>query len=478
MRKNILEAAVIQSCDPIVIVTDRGIIVALNPKAHEYVNASGQVEGKLFEEVFSLQDTPPNWPAISQIPLSSGKTSFSCALKIESKTGEILQREMNVSPFQMEGEKFLTIFIRDHSERTRLEEEFLQARNMLQLVMDNIPQSIFWKDKDSRFLGCNKVCAVHAGLNSPEEIIGKTDHELPWKEEETEHFLQDDREVISTGIPRYRIIEPQLQADGTQAWLETNKFPLKDAHGNIIGLLGTYQDITERMSFSRLREDYMAALAHDLKVPIIGALRALEALQDPRLGTLETLQTEIVRKLLESHNEIYLMIQNLLDVLRLESNEQDLILLVTDVTRLTDKAVHDMVHLAQLKDLELLFFGQQEYKACVDSENLRKVIQNLVGNAIKYTPPGGRIEVTTEPLEKSWRLSIKDNGEGISQDILERLFERFTNGAQYRRPSPGFGLGLFLCKKIIEGHGGTISCFSAPGQGTHFEIILPQNQAQ
>jgi PAS domain S-box-containing protein len=131
-------------------------------------------------------------------------------------------------------------------ERKRIEGELRHSRQMLKLVMDNIPQFIFWKDKNSVYLGCNRNFARVAGVESPEAIVGKTDFELPWNREETEFFRECDARVIATGVPEYHIIEPQRQADGKQAWLDTNKVPLKDEEESIIGILGTYEDITER----------------------------------------------------------------------------------------------------------------------------------------------------------------------------------------------------------------------------------------
>ncbi|OPY30102.1 MAG: putative diguanylate cyclase [Methanocella sp. PtaU1.Bin125] len=135
---------------------------------------------------------------------------------------------------------------RDITGRKRAEEEVNAARNMLQLIMNNIPEAIFWKDRDSRYLGCNKVFAKAAGLASPADIVGKTDYDLPWSREQAESFRSYDRRIMETDVPEYYIIERQREADGKLAWIETNKVPLHDAQGNVIGILGTYEDITER----------------------------------------------------------------------------------------------------------------------------------------------------------------------------------------------------------------------------------------
>jgi PAS domain S-box-containing protein len=126
------------------------------------------------------------------------------------------------------------------------EEELRASQQRLQLVLDNIPQAVFWKDRSSRFLGCNRVFAVHAGVQSPDELAGKTDFDMHWPAQESANFYADDRWVMDNNLPKYHIIERMTQADGRNAWLETNKMPLHDADGNVVGVLGTYEDITER----------------------------------------------------------------------------------------------------------------------------------------------------------------------------------------------------------------------------------------
>lgn len=122
---------------------------------------------------------------------------------------------------------------------------------LLYLVLDNMPEAAFWKDRNSVYLGCNQQFSKVAGLASPQEIIGKTDFDLPWKPEETEWFRACDRRVMESDSPELGIIEPQQQADGSQYWLETNKIPLHDSQGTIVGILGTFKEITARIKAER-----------------------------------------------------------------------------------------------------------------------------------------------------------------------------------------------------------------------------------
>lgn len=119
-----------------------------------------------------------------------------------------------------------------------------ESQKMLQLVMDNIPQAIFWKDEDLVYRGCNRRFAEHAGFRNPRDLVGKTDFDLPWKRSEAEWYRDCDKAVMKSKQAKRHIVETQKQADGTEAWVNTNKIPLMNEAGKVVGILGTYEDIT------------------------------------------------------------------------------------------------------------------------------------------------------------------------------------------------------------------------------------------
>ncbi|MGV1098544.1 PAS domain S-box protein [Thiovibrio sp. JS02] len=131
-------------------------------------------------------------------------------------------------------------------ERRQAEEALREQRAMLQQILDTVPQSIFWKDAALTYLGCNRVFARAAGLDDPGQIRGKTDFDLPWPREEAEAYRADDQEVIDGKECKRHIVEPLQQADGNRIWIDTTKMPLPDGEGNVHGVLGIYDDITER----------------------------------------------------------------------------------------------------------------------------------------------------------------------------------------------------------------------------------------
>ena len=131
-------------------------------------------------------------------------------------------------------------------ERKRIQDDLVRNEQMLSSVLNSIPQSVFWKDAAGQYLGCNAVFARAVGLSHPDQVRGKTDYDLPWRTSEAEAYRADDAEVIRTGRAKRHIVEPLQQADGTRVLVETTKAPLLDAAGKPYGVLGVYDDITER----------------------------------------------------------------------------------------------------------------------------------------------------------------------------------------------------------------------------------------
>ncbi|MGD1936137.1 MAG: ATP-binding protein [Cyanophyceae cyanobacterium] len=130
--------------------------------------------------------------------------------------------------------------------RQEVEDELRRSQQLLQLIMDTLPEAIFWKDRDGRYLGCNRNFADDAGLKNPADILGQDDYDMPWTKEEADFYRSCDRRVMDSNQPEFGIVEPQLNGDGEKIWLETNKAPLHNGEGHVIGILGTYQDITQR----------------------------------------------------------------------------------------------------------------------------------------------------------------------------------------------------------------------------------------
>lgn len=177
-----------------------------------------------------------------------------------------------------------------HHEHT--EEALRRAQEMLQLVMNHIPQAIFWKDRQSIYIGCNDRFARDAGYSRPADLVGKTDPEMPWAEQAS-LYRAADVFVMENDTPKLNIEEPLTKADGSRIWLRTNKIPLHDSDASVFGILGSYEDITEQKEAEvALREanedaeranaaksDFLSRMSHELRTPmnsILGFAQLME----------------------------------------------------------------------------------------------------------------------------------------------------------------------------------------------------------
>ena len=189
----------------------------------------------------------------------AGKITI-CPIPLQARDGTRILVETKVLHGQWRGKKALFGISRDIIKRTQAEEELFNSQQMLRTVLDNIPQRVFWKDRNSVYLGCNKPLAQDCGYADPGKIVGKTDYETA-SAATADLYRADDRRVMETGQPKLNYEEPQIKPDGSQGWLVTNKVPLRDKDGRVFGVLGTYSDITERkLEIMRESEEKYKAL--------------------------------------------------------------------------------------------------------------------------------------------------------------------------------------------------------------------------
>ncbi len=220
--------------------TDGGIIIDANPQLAEMFGyALSEIIGK---DIIDFVAPDQREMVTQKIKSGYKKTYEHKAIK---KDGTAFFVEVRGGQISYRGRYVRVTAVRDITERKRVENELYQSKQMLELVLDNIPQRVFWKDRTFHFLGCNKPFARDANLGSTLDIIGKDDYELSWKDT-ANLYREDDRAVMQSNTPKLDYEEPQSKPDGEPLWLRTNKIPLHDQQGKVIGVLGTYEDITEK----------------------------------------------------------------------------------------------------------------------------------------------------------------------------------------------------------------------------------------
>lgn len=214
------------------------IILATNPAFESQTGLKNVVGRRVTEVIPGIRETNAQmFETYCRVARGGGPESFEVFV-------ETLEMWFHVAAYSPKDEHFVAIFD-VITERKRAEAERHRLTLTLQTVIDSVPHFVFWKDRQSRYLGCNRAYVSFARISGPEDMIGKDDFDFPWREF-APLYQQDDREVMSTGTAKYHIIEPIETPNGEIRWLETSKEPLRDEQGNVFGVLGQFQDITER----------------------------------------------------------------------------------------------------------------------------------------------------------------------------------------------------------------------------------------
>ena len=386
----------------------------------------------------------------------------------------------------------------------KLAEVALQSsRKMLQAVLDTIPVRVFWKDRDLRYLGCNINFAKDAGLDLPEAIIGKDDYQLSWREQ-AEMYRADDRQIIESGIPKLNYEEPMVWPDGTSLWLKTSKIPLQDNLGNIFGVLGCYEDITERKKMEqalqtahdelekrvekrtaqlKVTHDQLlhseklsaigklsASIAHEFNNPLFGIRNVLGGIK--KRADLDEEDAELVDMALQECDRIKYLIHDLRDFNRPTSG----VMAPMDMHEAIDSILLLLKKEFKNKKIKV----QKDYTAkmpniCAVGDQMKQVLLNMLNNASDaISASGGTITIITHLLNKMIAIHIQDTGAGIKPEDMDHIFEPFfTTKPEVK----GTGLGLSVSYGIIKRHGGRIDVNSEVGKGSIFTIILPIEEA-
>ncbi|MGD8814385.1 MAG: GAF domain-containing protein [Anaerolineales bacterium] len=232
------------------------------------------------------------------------------------------------------------------------------------------------------------------------------------------------------------------------------------------------RDISERLELDELRDDLTSMIFHDLRSPLANVISSLEVLQASVAPDGETLQS-VLAIAMRSSRRLSRLVDSLLDLARLNAGKDILDKADASLEAIIDEAIEEVQPVANAKSHTInVALSKHLPEIVFDVDMIRRVMINLIENAIKFTPSGGKIEVRAKHIDKDVVVSVIDTGPGISEDEHQEIFEKFARGKHVDRPK-GLGLGLSFCKLAIEAHGGRIWVDSEPGKGSTFSFSLP-----
>jgi two-component system CheB/CheR fusion protein len=370
----------------------------------------------------------------------------------------------------------------DISAVKQVEQSLRESEQRLQAVLDNSAAIIFVKDLEGRYTLFNRSFSELMGADT--SSLGKTDSDL-FPEAQARARLDADLRVLR-GEASVATEEVFLRPDGTHTLLSI-RFPLRDTQNQIYAIAGISTDITDRKRAENeardglaRRDQFLAMLSHELRNPLGAILTATQVLTRPApLSENGPAIHEEARKVIESQAaQMARLLEDLLDVTRIAQNRIRLQKTPLDLRADALEAVQVVKAQFQVAGLDLAVdVGADPLPVVGDAARLQQMLVNLLLNAAKYTPAGGKVALTLAGVGEYVEIHIQDTGVGIRQEMLERVFDLFVQANEtLDRSDGGMGVGLTLVRTIAEMHGGTVkACSDGPGKGSEFVVRMPRS---
>lgn len=359
--------------------------------------------------------------------------------------------------------------LRKHRDALR---ELETQKRVTKSILESAPVGIVSLDENFICVECNDEFVEIIETMSRTQILGKSLFDVA-----PGLSIELFTEVLTTSQPASRtaeLINLCHDARYAESYWDWATWPVKDDEGKISGLVAMFTNATDRVQLQQQREDFVATLTHDLKTPVSATNRAVRFMLDGDFGAITDDQREVLETILQSNTTLYSLVQTLLDVYRFDSGVKELNKTKCNLSATITQLVTEIMPLAEDKGVELrATVPSSDREVFCDEEELRRVVQNLVDNSLKFTPTGGSIIVRMTQTAEQTEVCVEDTGKGIPAENMPKLFQRFWQAGSTGRYYASTGLGLYLCRRILEAHGGKIWCTSTPGEGSKFTFSLP-----
>jgi two-component system sensor histidine kinase VicK len=435
----------------------------------ELMDAEGAA---LFQECLRTLETEEEWQG---------------ALHLRRSDGVYRRIAARSRRMQLPGERpFVLNHGMDVTEQHQAEQALHLATRQRELILEAVGEGIYGIDLEGRVTFINETGARALGY-SPEQLTGRDLHEL------IHHSHAD-------GTPYSKSTSPILQAmrrsepirmrdevfwrqDGTAIPVEYSANPIMD-DGQISGMVVAFRDVSERRRLERMKDEFISTVSHELRTPLTSLRASLGLIASGSLDKRPEKQRQMVEMAIGNSDRLIRLVNDILDFDSVEKGRLPLHRQPVQAIDLLRRAA-DVAHATLLQHRITLHIDAVTAPVFADEERILQVLNELVGNAIKFSPKDTSIRLAAQTVPSTSGAPgssalgevcfiVEDQGRGISQEKLERIFERFQQGdASDSRALGGTGLGLALCRSIVEQHGGRIWVESTPDQGSRFLFTLP-----
>ena len=354
----------------------------------------------------------------------------------------------------------------------------LLARN--ELILDAAGDGICGLDRDGVVTFANPAAAHLTGYGSG-ELIGRRLHaQIHHKRPDGSPYPFSESPVyasLADGSIQQTDREVYWRKDGTSFPVEYTSTPVID-DGRVTGAVVVFKDISERRKVERAKDEFTSVVSHELRTPLTSIRGSLGLLESGVLGALPEQGQRMVEIAVQNTDRLVRLINDILDIERINSGEIDMDRRICDASELIARATEVVASTAAASGVTIVT-DAEPVRLAADADRVIQTLTNLIANAVKFSPAGGRVRVSCSRADGEVLFEVSDEGRGIPAENLETIFERFQQvDASDARDKGGTGLGLAICRSIVEQHGGRIWARSVPGEGATFSFVLPAPPAQ
>lgn len=344
-------------------------------------------------------------------------------------------------------------------------DELLAGQQRLQAVLDSIDDGLLMIDRQGRLEHLNPVAQRQLGWD--EDRLGQGLGEALQRPELDEQLYLTLRGGTLERAPE----DLEVEVDGEIRLLTYSLTPVSHTKGHILGAVMVLHDVTEQRAFERVRSEFVLRASHELRTPVTGMHMAFGLFRERAKFPADSREADLLDTVNEEMQRLMQLINDLLNFSRYQNGLQKLTLAPCSIDELLEHTRLRFQDQAQEQNIVLSIEAEEPLpRLHADRAQLERVLDNLLDNALRHTPENGLIRLQARRHGERVIISVEDNGEGIAYGQQGRIFEPFV---QVGRKKGGAGLGLALCKEIVQLHGGRMGVYSRPGQGTQFYMALP-----
>jgi len=387
-------------------------------------------------------------------------------------------------PFSADEIELLTSFAHQAAiaiEEANLLAEAQRTQQRSQAIIQNSADGIVLIDGQQRVVGFNPALERLTGWRA-EEVLGVPCYEVLQTQSQGRAFCQDLCPIRQAGDRDFLFTECQIRSrDGRLIDVGISYGVIRDERQRLAGVVEVIRDISQQKELDRLRSDFVSTVSHELRTPLALIKGYAATLLRPDIELERETRQRFIQQIDEAANRLTRLIDNLLSVSRIEAGRLEVLPASVDLSRLASKVIQDLKG-AAIEHQFLLQVTTPRPVAWADADKVEQVLLNLLHNAIKFSPPSSTITVSVAdslPAGQADReyllVSVRDQGRGVPPEHRDRIFERFYQvETGVARSASGTGLGLYICKNLVEAHGGRIWVEPAEGGGSVFRFTLPR----